>query len=215
MNSPTAVLLVSCTDQKGLVAEISSFVYRHGGNIVHAEQHIDVPQHIFFHRIEWELNGFTIPVVELENCFRPIAERFAMRWQLRTSMLLPRTAIFVSKYDHCLVDLLYRYRLGELPAQITAVVSNHSDLRSLVESHGLPFYVFAITPENKHRQEAAELQLLRNLNVELIVLARYMQVLTANFVNAFPAASLISITPFYPHLSARNHISRRMSEGSS
>jgi formyltetrahydrofolate deformylase len=204
VSDPTAVLLVSCSDQKGLVAEISSFIYRHGGNIIHAEQHIDVPQHIFFHRIEWELTGFNIPVVELEGCFRPIAERFAMQWQLKTSTLLPRMAIFVSKYDHCLVDLLYRYRLGELRADITAVISNHPDLEDLSAAHGIPFYIFPITPDNKNEQEAAELQLLRGLKVDLIVLARYMQVLTKNFVNTFTRRIINIHHSFLPAFIGKN-----------
>src|SRR4029077_3213387 len=97
-DGPTAVLLLSCSDQKGLLAEVSSFIYRHGGNIVHAEQHIDDPQGIFFHRVEWDLNGFNVPAGELEVCFRPIADRFQMRWQLGYSRVLSKVAIFVSRY---------------------------------------------------------------------------------------------------------------------
>ena len=186
MAGPTAVLLVSCPDQKGLVAEISSFIYRHGGNIVHAEQHIDVPEGIFFHRVEWDLDGFTIPRDELAGRFRPIAERFGMSWQVRFSDARPRVAIFVSRYDHCLLDLLYRYRIGELPAEIVAVISNHSDLEPLVLPYGIPFHCFPITAANKDEQESRELALLQELRVELIVLARYMQVLTPRFVHAYP-----------------------------
>src|SRR5712691_9503233 len=115
MDGPTAVLLISCPDQKGLLAETSSFIYRHGGNIVHAEQHIDMPHGTFFYRVEWELNGFNLAAKELEDRFREIAERFHMRWNLSYSNVLRKMAIFVSKYDHCLVDLLYRHRIGELP----------------------------------------------------------------------------------------------------
>ena len=186
MGGSTAILLVSCRDQKGLVAEISSFIYRHGGNIVHAEQHIDVPENVFFHRVEWQLDGFAIPADELGGCFRPIAERFGMSWQLRFSHASTRVAVFVSKYDHCLLDLLYRYRIGELPAEIVAVISNHSDLESLVVPHGIPFHCFPITSDNKNEQERSEMELLQELQVELIVLARYMQVLTPRFVNAYP-----------------------------
>jgi len=182
----TAILLVSCPDQKGLVAEISSFIYRHGGNIVHAEQHIDVPQRIFFHRAEWELNGFSIPPGELEECFRLLAARFDMRWRLSYSQTRYRIAIFVSKYDHCLVDLLYRQGIGELPVDIVAVFSNHPDLEPLVRSHGIPYYVFPITPDNKDAQELRELAVLGELKVDLIVLARYMQVLTLKFLQNYP-----------------------------
>jgi formyltetrahydrofolate deformylase len=183
---PTAVLLISCPDQKGLVAEVSSFVYRHGGNIVHAEQHIDVPQGIFFHRIEWELNGFGLSAEELESAFGRIAVRYRMSWRLSYSEKKYRVAIFVSKYDHCLVDLLYRHKIGELPVYVTAVLSNHPDLESLVRGQGVPFFVFPITPLTKASQEARELDLLRELNTEVLVLARYMQVLTAQFVQAYP-----------------------------
>ena len=183
---PTAVLLISCPDQKGLVAEVSSFIYRHGGNIVHAEQHIDVPQGIFFHRIEWELNGFGLSAEEVESAFARIAERFRMSWRLSYSEKKYRVAIFVSKYDHCLVDLLYRHKIGELPLHVVGVLSNHPDLESLVRGHGVPFFVFPITPLTKESQEARELDLLRELNTEVLVLARYMQVLTSRFVQAYP-----------------------------
>lgn len=183
---PTAVLLISCPDQKGLVAEVSSFIYRYGGNIVHAEQHIDVPQGIFFHRVEWELNGFGLSEKELEACFRPMAERFGMSWRLSYSEKQYRVAIFVSKYDHCLVDLLYRHKIGELPLHVTGVFSNHADVEPLVRTHGVPFFVFPITPPTKENQEAREMDLLRELNTDLVVLARYMQVLTSRFVQAYP-----------------------------
>jgi formyltetrahydrofolate deformylase len=184
-DGPTAVLLLSCPDQKGLLAEVSSFIYRHGGNIVHAEQHIDEPQGIFFHRVEWNLNGFNIPAGELEVCFRPIADRFQMHWHLGYSNVLRKVAIFVSKYDHCLLDLLYRHRTGELPADIVAIVSNHPDLLPLATQHGIPFFVFPVTPENKEEQERRQIGLLGELKIDLIVLARYMQVLTSEFVHAY------------------------------
>ena len=184
-DAPTAVLLLSCPDQKGLLAEVSSFIYRHGGNIVHAEQHIDERQGIFFHRVEWDLNGFNIPAGELEGCFRPIADRFQMRWHLGYSNVLRKVAIFVSKYDHCLLDLLYRHRTGELPAEIVAIVSNHPDLQPLAAQHGIPFFVFPVTAENKEKQERRQIGLLGELKVDLIVLARYMQVLTSEFVQAY------------------------------
>jgi formyltetrahydrofolate deformylase len=183
---PTAVLLISCSDQKGLVAEVSSFIYRYGGNIVHAEQHIDVPQGIFFHRVEWELNEFGLSEKELETCFSPIAERFGMSWRLSYSEKRYRVAIFVSKYDHCLVDLLYRHKIGELPLHVTGVLSNHADVEPLVRAHGVPFFVFPITPPTKESQEAREMDLLRELKTDLVVLARYMQVLTSRFVQAYP-----------------------------
>src|SRR3954463_13926342 len=130
MAGETAVLLISCPDQRGLVAAVSEFVYKNGGNIVHAEQHVDVQENIFFHRVEWELNGFSVPPPEIGAAFRPVADRFGMKWYVRFSYERPRVAVFVSKFDHCLVDLLYRYRVGELNGEMVAVVSNHPDLQA-------------------------------------------------------------------------------------
>jgi len=186
MANETAVLLISCPDQKGLVAAVSNFVYRNGGNIVHADQHIDQPQSIFFQRVEWELGGFRLAQEEIGDSFREIAERFQMRWQLRFSSERARMAVFVSKYDHCLLELLNRHRAGEISAEIAAVVSNHPDLEPLVAPFGVPFHVFPITPENKGTQEERELALLSALRVDLVILARYMQILTPLFVQRYP-----------------------------
>jgi len=186
MANETAVLLISCPDQKGLVAAVSNFVYRNGGNIVHADQHIDQPQSIFFQRVEWELGGFALAQGEIGASFREIADRFQMRWQLRFSSERARMAVFVSKYDHCLLELLNRHRAGEISAEIAAVVSNHPDLEPLVAPFGIPFHVFPITPENKGAQEERELALLSALRVDLVILARYMQILTPLFVQRYP-----------------------------
>ncbi len=187
MSTETAVLLISCPDQKGLVAAVSEFVYKNGGNIVHAEQHVDREENIFFHRVEWELDGFSVAPSEITAAFRPTAERFGMKWYVRFSYERPRVAIFVSKFDHCLVDLLYRYRVDELNGDIVAVISNHPDLEPQVTPFGIPFHVFPITMENKAAQEEKELSLLQSLGVELIVLARYMQVLSTRFVRCYPS----------------------------
>jgi formyltetrahydrofolate deformylase len=182
----TAVLLISCRDQKGLVAAVSEFVYKNDGNIVHAEQHVDVQENIFFHRVEWELDGFALAPDQIAPAFQGIADRFGMNWSLRFSSDRPKVAIFVSKYDHCLADLLYRYRVGELNGEIMAVISNHPDLEPLVEPFGIPFHLFPVTLENKAKQEEEELDLLRSLGVETIILARYMQVLSVRFVRCYP-----------------------------
>jgi len=186
MANETAVLLISCPDQKGLVAAVSNFVYRHGGNIVHADQHIDQPQSIFFQRVEWEVGGFALAREEIGDAFKEIAERFQMRWQLRFSSERARMAVFVSKHEHCLLEVLNRHRAGETPAEIAAVVSNHPDLEPLVTPFGIPFHVFPITPENKSAQEELELRLLTDLHVDLVILARYMQILTPHFVQRYP-----------------------------
>jgi len=186
VSTETAVLLISCRDQKGLVAAVSEFVYRNDGNIVHAEQHVDVQENIFFHRVEWELDGFALPPDEIAPAFQKIGDRFAMNWSVRFSYDRPKIAVFVSKYDHCLADLLYRYRVGELNGEIMAIISNHPDLEPLVEPFGIPFHLFPITAENKAAQEEEELDLLRALGVESIILARYMQVLSVRFVRSYP-----------------------------
>ncbi len=179
-------MLISCRDQKGLVAAVSEFVYKNGGNIVHAEQHVDVQENIFFHRVEWELEGFTLAPQEIAPAFQGVADRFGMTWDVRFSFDRPKVAIFVSKYDHCLADLLYRYRVGELNGEIMAVVSNHPDLEPLVDPFGIPFHLSPITRDNKAEQEEKELELLRSLCVETVILARYMQVLSVRFVRRYP-----------------------------
>ncbi|HVZ17871.1 MAG TPA: formyltetrahydrofolate deformylase [Terriglobales bacterium] len=186
MSTETAVLLISCPDQKGLVAAVSEFVYKNGGNIVHAEQHVDREETVFFHRVEWELNGFSIAPPDISSAFRPTAERFGMKWNVRFSYERPRVVLFVSKFDHCLIDLLYRYRVGELNGQIVAVISNHPDLEPQVKPFGIPYHLFPVTAENKAAQEEKELSLLQSLRVELVVLARYMQVLSTRFVRCYP-----------------------------
>jgi len=184
-DTSTAVLLLSCRDRKGLVAATSQFIYRNSGNIVHADQHIDAEQGIFLQRVEWELAGFRIPRTALADTFRPIAEKLGMRWELRFSDHVPRIAVFVSKLEHCLYDLLLRHRAGEFQAEIPLVVSNHPDLRSLVEGFGVPYHYYPITEKTKPAQEAKQIELLEEQRIDLIVLARYMQVLSDEFVGRF------------------------------
>ena len=180
-----AVLLISCPDQKGLVAGVADFVFQNGGNIVHAEQHIDAPVGIFFHRVEWEMEGFALPPHKIAPAFKQLADRFGMDWQLHLSNERPRFAIFVSKADHCLLELLYLHRLGELAGEVACVISNHPEMEPLVTPSGIPFHVFPMTSENKNAQEDMELKLLRDCQVDLVVLARYMQVLTPRFLQHY------------------------------
>jgi len=181
-----AILLLSCQDQKGLVYNVSNFIYRHNGNIVHAAQHTSMTRKIFFMRIEWELNGFVIPREEIGLVFKHVASQFQMTWDLHFTDVMPRLAIFVSRHPHCLYDLLLRRQMGEFQADIPLVISNHRDLQPLVEQFGLEFLHFPITPENKAAQEERELETLRKANIDLIVLARYMQVLTSRFITEYP-----------------------------
>jgi formyltetrahydrofolate deformylase len=184
--SVTATLLISCRDQKGLVAGVSEFLYRNDGNIIHADQHTDQEENVFVQRVEWELNGFRVPREEIAPAFEPLAERFGMKWSLRFSDYTPRMAVFVSKLPHCLYDLLARWRMGEFRADVRMVVSNHDDHAGIAESFRVPYRCFEVTPESKAEIEDEALRLLDEERVEFIVLARYMQVLTPRFVERFP-----------------------------
>jgi formyltetrahydrofolate deformylase len=181
-----AILLLSCPDSKGIVASVSGFIYANKGNIVHADQHTDAEKGIFFMRIEWELAGFKIPHNELANSFAPLANKFEMEWDLRFSDHVPRMAIFVSKHEHCLYDLLIRHRAGEFRAEAPLVISNHPDLRPVAESFGIKYLVYPITKETKASQEKKEIKQLKNQHIELIILARYMQILSKEFISLFP-----------------------------
>lgn len=185
-NDVTAVLLLSCRDQKGLVAAVSDFLYRNNGNIIHADQHTDQEEGVFLQRVEWQLSGFAVPRQEIATAFEPIARRFGMSWDLRFSDYLPRVAIFASKLPHCLYDLLARWRLGEFRAELPLVISNHEDVRPVAEEFGIAFHHLPLRPETKSAQEERALALLERERVDLIVLARYMQILSAEFVARYP-----------------------------
>jgi len=181
----TAILLVSCPDQKGLVAHISEFLFQNNGNIIHADNHIDAETGLFLMRVEWELEGIRIPRAEIAARFAPLAERLKMRWRIHFSDAPQRIAIMVSKYGHCLYDLLLRSVSEELPGKISLVISNHADLQAVPERFGIPFHVFPIHPENKREQEQNELRLLEENQIDLVVLARYMQVLGPEFAEKY------------------------------
>ncbi len=185
-SKPTAVLFISCPDQRGLVARIAEFVYRYNGNIIHSDHHTDGETGLFLMRVEWELDGMTIGRDQIGDALAPLAQSLNMRWQIHFSDRPKRIAIFVSKYSHCLYDLLLRAAAGELAGEIAMVVSNHEDLRPVAERFGVPFHVFPVTRENKAQQESCELELLAQNQIDLVVLARYMQVLSENFVARYP-----------------------------
>ena len=182
----SAIFLVQCPDRKGLDAAIADFIYRHGGNILHFEQHQTDEEPFYLARIEWDLNGFQLDLKEFPNKFAPIAEKFSMKWRIALSSHRPRVAIFVSKLDHCLVDLLYRQRIGELACEIAMIVSNHPDAKRDAEFYGIPYYIIPVTKENKPLAEEQELELLRANEIDLIVLARYMQILSSDFIARYP-----------------------------
>jgi len=180
-----AILLISCSDTKGITAAVTDFVFRHDGNIVHADQHIDEQSNTFFMRIEWDLEGFALAKEEAAQKFADIADRFGMTWNLHLTDEPIKVAVFVSKHLHCLVDLMYRQRSGQLPCEIACVVSNHPDAKGLAKDHGISFHEIPITPENKQEQEAEEIQLLKDAGIEYVVLARYHQILSESFVSQF------------------------------
>ncbi|MBX3064171.1 MAG: formyltetrahydrofolate deformylase [Anaerolineae bacterium] len=191
-NHATATLLIDCPDRKGLVAGIANFLYSHNANILHADQHQDASLNLFLMRVEWDLEGFDLNDEQFREAFAPIAGQFNMRWRVQYSAAKTQVAIFVSKYDHCLVDLLYRYRSGEFNCEIPLVVSNHPDAREIVEFYGIPFHVIPVTAETKQTAEQQQIDLLQAHNVDLVVLARYMQVLSPTFVSAY-AGKVINV----------------------
>ncbi len=185
-DTDTAILLLSCPDQKGIVAEISRFIFERNGNIIHSDQHTDETTSTYFMRIEWELEGFKVGAESVEKEFEPVARKFEMDWSLRFSKIAPRMAIFVSKFDHCLYDLLLRWKSSEFRAEIPVIVSNHPDLEGVAKYFGVPFEYMAVTPETKEKVEEEQIALLKNNAVDVVILARYMQILGGNFVAQFP-----------------------------
>ncbi len=188
MTSPTATLLISCPDQRGLVAKFANFIYTYGGNIVHADQHTDFAAGLFLTRLEWQLEGFGLSRELIGAAFDAIAQPLQATWQLHFSDTVPRIAIWVSRQEHCLLDLIWRQRAGELPAEINLIISNHEDLRAIAEQFNIDYHHIPITKENKLDQEAKQLELLRHYNIDLVVLAKYMQILSPSFIDQFPNA---------------------------
>ncbi len=184
-SSVTAVLLISCRDQKGLVASVSDFLYRNNGNITHADQHTDREEGVFLQRVEWDVDGFAIGRDEIAASFAPIAERFGMDWRLRFSDEVPRIALLASKLPHCLYDLLARWRLREFSAEMALIISNHDDVRPIADEFGVPFHELKVTPETRAPQETRMLELLDEAHIDLVVMARYMQILSAEVIGRY------------------------------
>jgi len=182
-----AILLISCPDCKGITAAVTNFIFQYNGNIVSADQHIDEQSNTFFMRIEWSLKGFAIKTNDMEKHFAPLARKFKMTWSLHLGEQLPRVAIFVSKHLHCLYDLLLRHREGQLPCDIRLLVSNHREAKPIAKEFGIRFLEFPITSKNKAAQEYKELQILKKEQIDLIILARYHQILTLNILRHFPS----------------------------
>lgn len=200
LQSPTATLLISCPDQKGLVAKFANFIYSNGGNIIYADQHTDASAGLFLTRLEWELTDFNLPRDIIAPAFAAIGQPLQANWQLHFSDQVPRIAVWVSRQDHCLFDLIWRQRAREFQAEIPLILSNHSSLQTIADQFDIDYYHIPITPETKPEQEAKQLELLKQYNIDLVVLAKYMQVLSSDFITQFPRIINIhhSFLPAFP-----------------
>jgi formyltetrahydrofolate deformylase len=176
-------ILIHCEDQKGIIAAVTNFIVKVEGNIIYIDQHVDVEQNVFFMRLECELTNKTILLESIKNDFQQtIADDFKMSWELYTKDQKPKMALFVSKYDHCLFDILGRYSAGELNLEIPLIVSNHEDLRSIAERFDIPFYYIPFTNGSKEESEKQQIELLQKFEIDFVVLARYMQIITPNLI---------------------------------
>lgn len=178
----SAILLLSCPDKEGIVAEISQFIYRHHGNIEHADQHIDDSTKTLFMRIQWALDDFSLPPEKIKIALLPLAKKFKMSWDLYFSNQVPRLAIFVSQHTHCLYDLLLRHQDRQLKCEISLIIGNHPQARKIADYFRIPFIESPKTPGTKKSAEKKELAALREEKIEVIVLARYMQILSRAFI---------------------------------
>jgi formyltetrahydrofolate deformylase len=185
--SKSAILLIHCPDQKGIVISITEFIFKNGGNILYLDQHVDTERQVFFMRIEWDLHDFVISDEKVGEYFETlVAKRFSMNWQLHFSNEVPRMALFVSKQPHCFYDILARYEAGEWQVEIPLIISNHTDMQTAAERQGIDFVHLPLTPENRPQQEHKQLQLLQQYRIDFIVLARYMQILSDAFIGNYP-----------------------------
>jgi len=209
----TAILLVSCPDRTGLVAHISDFIFRRGGNILDFDQHTDLDARVFLARVEWELSGFSLARDRIAEAFQPLASEYGMRFEIHFGDTVPRIAIFASRLRHCLEDLLLRRRAGEFQAEIAVVIGNHAETGEIASAFDIPFRHFPITAANKAEQERHELNELRDRGVELVVLARYMQVLSEDFAAAFPNRIINIHHSFLPAFSGADPYRRAFLRG--
>ena len=187
MKEEAAQLLLYCPDKQGILAEVTDFITVNKGNIIYLDQYVDHAENVFFMRISWDLDGFLIPKEKIEDYFNTLyAQKYQMTFRLYFSGTKPKMAIFVSKMSHCLYDMLARYTAGEWNVEIPLIISNHPELEHIGRRFDIPFYVFPINKENKEEQERAEMELLAKHQVNFIVLARYMQIISERMIEAFP-----------------------------
>lgn len=183
----SAVLLLSCPDRKGVVASIAGFIFQHGGSILHADEHGDYESNTFLMRVEFDPADLDLPLSDFAWHFAKIANDFGLQWKLALSDVRQRAAILVSKYDHCLVDLLHRHHSGELNCDIPCIISNHPESQAIADFYKIPFFLVPVAKENKQAAERQILSLLDRQAVDLVVLARYMQILSSEFVSKYPS----------------------------
>jgi formyltetrahydrofolate deformylase len=182
----SATLLITCPDTKGIVAAIADFLYQHNANILHADQHQDAENSLFLMRVEWDLKDFSLDEASFAEAFQGIAKTYKMTWELKFSKDKPLMAIMVSQYDHCLADLLHRHKNNELQCEIPLIISNHLDAQKLAEFYGIPFFHIPVEKDKKKEAEAEQFALFDKFQVDFIVLARYMQILSEDFVKRYP-----------------------------
>jgi formyltetrahydrofolate deformylase len=206
----SAVLLIDCPDRRGLISRVSTMLYEHGANILHADQHQDHELGLFFMRVEWALNGASgdsttlganpkpFDLEAFKAAFAPMAAKLDMRWKLTSSARLPRVALFCSQYLHCMADLLHRWRTGELQCEIPVIVSNHRDVENLAAFYEIPFEHIPVTAATRAETEPRQIELLSRHGIELVVLARYMQILSPGFIAGYPDAIINVHHSFLP-----------------
>jgi formyltetrahydrofolate deformylase len=186
MTKPTATLLIACPDRKGLVALLANFIASHNGNIIHADHHTDFTAGLFLSRLEWQLDDFDLTTEQITPAFSEIAKDLQANWQLHFSQKIRRIAIFVSRQDHCLLDLIWRQRAQEIRGEIPLIISNHENLKPIAAQYGIDFEYIPITKDNKAIQEAQQVELINKYKMDLVVLAKYMQILSQDFIRKFP-----------------------------
>lgn len=208
-----AILLISSPDKKGIIARMSSFIYDNNGNIEHADQHIDSETNTFFMRIEWSLDGFNLVREDILPSLQPLIDEFNMQCSLHFSFMIPRVAIFVSKELHCLYDLLLKHQSGQLKCEIPLIISNHAEARQIADFFNIKFMEFPITADNKELQEKEEINIIKEEKIDLIVLARYMQILNDSFVREFPNRIINIHHSFLPAFAGKNPYRKAYEKG--
>ncbi|WP_078555548.1 formyltetrahydrofolate deformylase [Bacillus alkalicellulosilyticus] len=209
-----AKLLISCPDKPGIVAAISTFLYEHGANIIQSDQYSTDPEGgMFYMRVEFYLKDFDISFQTLKKAFGTIAEKYNIDWKLESAATKKKMAIFVSREDHCLLELLWKWSSNELAVDIPLVISNHQDLQKTVESYGIPFHYIPVTKQTKQEAEEKAIQLINSNNIDFIVLARYMQILSADFVSQFPNRIINIHHSFLPAFIGANPYAKAFDRG--